>query len=89
MTHEPAEHPERADDDYAKGEDDPEAHPEDQRHRRFSEGEETIPETDAELEADRGRFSEGQEELAESDPEKHVERDFAEGQESTRPTERD
>ena len=90
MMLEPTEHPERTeDDDFARGEDDPKAYPEDQRHRRFSEGEETLPESDTELDADRGRFSEGQEGLPEQDLEKHIERDFAEGQERTPPSRRD
>ena len=83
MTHEPAEHHERGEDDYAKGQDEPEAHPDEERRRRFSEGEETVPDPD--LDAHKGRFSEGEEELPDADPEKHVERDFAEGQEATPP----
>ena len=78
MTHEPAEHDERHDDDYAKGVDEPDAHPEEERRRRFSEGEEAIPDPDPE----KGRFSEGEEQLPESDPQKHAEGGFAEGQEA-------
>jgi hypothetical protein len=81
MTHEPTEDHKRHEDDFAKGVDDPEAHPEEERHGRFSEGEETIPEEHPE--EDKGRFSEGEEQLPESDPEKHARGDFAEGQEST------
>jgi hypothetical protein len=83
MTHEPAEHHERDEDDYAKGQDEPEAHPEEERHGRFSTGGETIP--DEHPEENQGRFSEGEEQLPDSDPEKHVERDFAEGQEAAPP----
>ena len=80
MEHESRREPE---DDFAKGEDDPEAHPEDERHRRFSEGQEDVPDPDPE--DHQGRFSEGEEQLPDSDPEKHVKRDFAEGQEATPP----
>jgi hypothetical protein len=78
-----AEYVER-DPDYARGEDAPDEHPEDERHGRFSTGEEELPETDAEKQH-HGRFSEGQEDLPDSDPEKHEERRFSEGQDDTPP----
>jgi hypothetical protein len=83
MGHDQSEHSER-DPDFARGEDAPEEHPEDERHGRFSTGEEELPEVDPEKQG-HGRFSEGQEELSESDPEKHVERRFSEGQDETPP----
>jgi hypothetical protein len=78
-----AEYVER-DPDYARGEDEPLEHPEDEHKGRYSTGEEDLPETDPEK-TEHGRFSEGQEDLPDSDPEKHVERRFSEGQDDTPP----
>lgn len=84
MAHDPSEHPER-DPDFARGEDEPEEHPAEERHGRFSTGEEEVPEELDPEKQEHGRFSEGQEELGEEDPEKHVERRFSEGQDETPP----
>ena len=66
MAHDPSEHPER-EPDFARGEDVPGKHTEEERHGRFSEGEEELPEADRE-EQQHGRFSEGQEELPDERP---------------------
>jgi hypothetical protein len=84
MAHDPSEHHER-DPDFAKGEDAPEEHPEEDRHGRFSTGEEELPEELDPEKQHHGRFSEGQEDLPEEDPEKHIERRFSEGQDETPP----
>jgi hypothetical protein len=84
MAHDPSEHPER-DPDFARGQDEPEEHPAEERHGRFSTGEEELPEELDREKQEHGRFSEGQEELGEEDPEKHVERRFSEGQDETPP----
>jgi hypothetical protein len=83
MAHDPSEHSER-DPDFAKGEDDPADHTEEEHHGRFSTGEDGLTDADAETQQ-HGRFSEGQEELPDSDPEKHEERRFSEGQDDKPP----
>ena len=86
-TPEPFEHPaqpEQPEDGFAEGEASPEVFPEDEEVRRFSEGQEELPEQDLEKQH-HGRFSEGQEELPEEDPEKHEERRFSEGQDHQPP----
>jgi hypothetical protein len=87
MTHDPSEHPDSTerDPDYARGQDEPDENPEDERRGRFSTGEEEVPEELDPEKQGHGRFSEGQEELGEEDPEKHAERRFSEGQDETPP----
>ena len=76
--------PEQPEDGFAEGEASPEVFPEDEAVRRFSEGQEELPDEDLEKQH-HGRFSEGQEELPEEDPEKHEERRFSEGQDHQPP----
>ena len=76
--------PEQPEEGYAEGEANPAEYPEDEAVGRFSEGQEDLPEADAEK-IHHGRFSEGQEELGEEDPEKHEERRFSEGQDHLPP----
>jgi hypothetical protein len=76
--------PEQPEDGFAEGEATPEVFPEDEAVRRFSEGQEELPDADLEKQH-HGRFSKGQEELPESDPEKHEERRFSEGQDHEPP----
>jgi hypothetical protein len=71
---------EGAQDDFAKGQDDPAAFPEGQNVGRFSEGEEEPGPEDAEK-RHVGRFSEGEEELGSEDPDKHAEGSFADTEE--------
>ena len=77
-------HPSSPHDGFAEGEASPEVFPEDEAVRRFSEGQEELPDADLEKHH-HGRFSEGQEELPEEDPEKHEERRFSEGQDHQPP----
>jgi hypothetical protein len=67
--------------DFAEGEDDPAAFPQDEQVGNFAEGQEDEPH---ELQH-QGRFSEGQEELGEDDPEKHVEGRFSTGEDEEPP----
>lgn len=88
MTGDPNERPGGADQehgDFAEGEDDRVAFPEEERVGRFSEGQEEIGSEDPEK-LHHGRFSsEDQEDLPEEDPEKHREGRFSEGQDSEPP----
>ncbi len=68
--------------EFAEGESDPEAYPQDEEVGDFAEGEELPASHDKHR---HGRFSEGQEDLGEEDPEKHVEGRFSTGQDDEPP----
>ena len=67
--------------DFAEGEDDPEAFPQDEEVGSFAEGQEDEPHPVK----PHGRFSEGQEDLGYDDPEKHVEGRFSTGEDEEPP----
>ena len=83
MDTDPNEHPER-DPDFARGEDAPEEHPEDEHLGRFSTGEEELPEGDPRAPAT-GASARVRRTSPRSDPEKHEERRFSEGQDDIPP----
>lgn len=62
---------------FARGMARPDTDPEELRLGRFSEGEETLP--DSPGHDHRGRFSEGQELTGDADPQKHIRRRYSEG----------